>query len=329
MTKQTFINGNVFTSTSENDFATAFTIEDGKFTWVGDSNDVQDENAIDLQGKTVLPGLIDVHTHPSYVLMTLKGIPCTVPMVYSIEEMLDALRTHPNYGKGENDWIEGWGWDESKLSEGRAPTRHDLDKVSATQPIYVMRSDCHSGVCNTRALELAGISAETPDPEGAEIVREEDGKTPNGVLREHAANDMAMRAKQDPSYDNKVAGIRDTGDHYNARGIVAVADMMVFQKPFDDMQVYRDAESKGLRQQVPLYFAWSELQHGDKAKLSDDVKNGRTKFAGIKLFADGSISGKTAWVSEAYKGEPDNFGFKTLTEEELESAYEFARENKV
>lgn len=325
---QTFVNGKIFTSRSEDDFATAFTIEDGKFSWVGDASEVQAENAIDLEGKTVLPGLIDVHTHPTYVAMTIAGVPCTVPYVHNIDEMLDALRNHPNMGKDENTWIEGWGYDESKLEEHRTPTRHDLDKVSTTQPIHVLRSDCHSGICNTRALELAGITAETPDPEGAKFGRDEDG-TPNGVLQEHGANDFVMRAKQNPDYNAAVDAIYGSAQHYYERGITAVTDMMVFTEPFDKLEVYRDAEKKGFKLQAPLYFGWSEYQDTDLPTLTDARKDGRTKFAGVKLFADGSVSGRTAWVSQAYKGEPDNHGYPTITDEEMQAAYEYAKANGV
>src|SRR5215472_14013221 len=163
--EQTFINGKIFTARSEDEFVTAFKIADGKVIWAGDQNEFDGDGAIDLRGRTVLPGFIDVHTHPGYVAMTVHSVPCTVPVVNNIPEMIEALKGHKNFGKGLNDWIEGWGYDEFKLAEHRTPTSQDLDKVSTTQPVYVMRSDGHSGICNTRALEIAGITRDTPDPE--------------------------------------------------------------------------------------------------------------------------------------------------------------------
>lgn len=325
--EKVFVNGKIFAGRNESEFVSAFRVADGKITWVGDAGEVDDADAIDLGGKTVLPGFIDVHTHPTYVAMILNSVPCTVPGVNNIPEMIESLRKHPNFGKGENDWIEGFGYDESKLAEHRTPTTEDLDKVSTTQPVYVLRSDTHSGICNTRALQIAGITRDTPDPEGARFGRYENGE-PNGILQEHAANNVVMRAKSVQDFRTKVAGVAGTAAHYYERGIVAVTDMMVYAQPFDDLQVYREAEKQGFRQQAPLYFAWAGLEDNLILDLTDEQRKGRTKFAGIKLFADGSVSGRTAWVSEAYPGS-DEHGFPTISEAKLQSAYDWAKRNKV
>jgi predicted amidohydrolase YtcJ len=324
---QTFVNGKIFTGRSEEEFVSAFRIEDGKFTWIGSSSDVDEAGAIDFKGQTVLPGFLDIHTHPTYVAMTVHAVACTVPVVNNIAEMIAALKKHPNFGKGENDWVEGWGYDESKLAEHRSPTTKDLDQVSTAQPVYVLRSDCHSGICNTRALELAGITKDTPDPPGAKFGRYENGE-PNGVLQEHAANDAVLRAKAVPTFRSKVEQIVGTGPHYNERGIVAMSDMMVFTKPYNDLDVYRDAEQRGLKQQVPVYFEWTALRQNMIPNLTDEKRTGRTKFAGLKLFADGSVSNRTAWVNEAYRNSNDH-GYSTLTHEDLNSSYEWASRNKV
>lgn len=322
---QVFRNGNVFTGRSEDEFVTAFKTTGGKISWIGDSREVENEAAIDLQGQTVMPGFIDVHTHPTYVAMIMNSVPCTVPVVNNIPEMIAALRKHPNFGK--DDWIEGFGYDESKLAEHRTPTAADLDQVSTTQPVYVLRSDCHSGICNTHALKIAGITKDTPDPEGAHFGRFENGE-PNGVLQEHAANDVVLRAKAVQDFESKARAIAATTDHYNSRGIVAVSDLMVFTRPFNDLKVYRAAQEFGLRQQVPLYFTWSGLKVNPVPDLTDDDREGRIKFAGLKLFADGSISNCTAWVSEAYRNS-DNHGYPTISDEEMEAAYQWARRNRV
>lgn len=131
----TFINGKIFTGIDQTTFVSAMTIEDGHVTWVGESSDITDPNAIDLHAKTVLPGLIDVHTHPKYIADALHGVACTPPNVNSIKDMQAALRQSPAFGKGPDTWIEGWGFDETKLAEHRTPTVDDLDEISTTQPI--------------------------------------------------------------------------------------------------------------------------------------------------------------------------------------------------
>ncbi|HYP25958.1 MAG TPA: amidohydrolase [Blastocatellia bacterium] len=324
--EQTFINGRIFTARGEDEFVTAFKVADGKITWAGAASEVDGSGAIDLGGRTVLPGFIDVHTHPTYVAMTLNSVPCTVPVVNNIPEMIEALRKHPNFGKGPNYWIEGWGYDESKLAERRTPTAEDLDLVSTTQPVYVLRSDAHSGICNTRALKIAGITKETPDPEGAHFGRYENGE-PNGILQEHAANDTVLRAKAVEDYPTRVRRIAATAAHYNERGIVAITDMMAITRPFDDLRAYRDAEKQGLRQQAALYFTWSGLKDNPIPDLTDEQREGRVKFAGIKLFADGSVSNRTAWMCRPYRG--SGHGYSTLSDADLHSGYEWAKSNRV
>ena len=323
--EQAFVNGKIFTGRNENEFVTAFKVADGTITWTGDSIDVAGTHAIDLNGATVLPGFIDIHTHPTYVAMTVDAVACTVPVVNNIPDMIGALKRHRNYGKGPNDWIEGWGYDESKLAEHRTPTTQDLDKVSTTQPVYVLRSDAHSGICNTRALQIAGITKHTPDPEGAHFGRYDNGE-PNGVLEEHGANDVVLRAKSVEDYQTKLDALFRTAHHYNERGIVAVTDMMALTTPFDHLQLYRDAERKGFRQQAALYFNWLDLRN-NLFDLTDEQREGRIKFAGIKLFADGSVSGRTAWMCKPYRN--DGHGYSTLSDDDLNAGYEWARRNRV
>ena len=324
-----FTNAKVFTGRSETEFATAFTARDGKITWVGQAGDAQQPAAaqqVDLQGKTVVPGFIDVHTHPTFLSQIVDAVPCTVPLVEDIPGLIAALKNHPKAGQGANDWIEGWGYDESKLKEGRTPTRHDLDLVSTTQPVYVGRSDCHSGICNTRALEIAGITQATPEPIGGHFGRDADG-TPNGVLTELAANSVVQRAKAVLDYAQAVGSLARTSQRFSERGIVAVTDMMAFTQPFHHLDVYRDAAKAGFAQQAALYFSWEPCKGDLLAGLQAAQKDGRVKIAGIKLFADGSISGKTAWCSCAYKHTGSLFGMSLLTSAALQQAYEWSVAN--
>ena len=327
MAEQTFVNGRIFTGHDEREFVSAFRVADGRFTWIGDAADVADAAAVDLGGRTVVPGFVDIHTHPTLVAMTVQAVPCIVPEVLDIPGMIEALRRHPNFGKGADDWIEGWGYDESKLAEHRTPTAEDLDRVSTTQPVYVLRSDCHSGVCNTRALQLAGITRDTPAPEGARFGRHANGE-PNGVLEELGANDVVMRAKSSRDFQGRVDAIRRTREHYDERGIVAMTEMMANTSPFDDLEVFRAAAAQGLGQQVLLYFEWSKLKENLIPDLTDEQRTGRVRFAGIKMFADGSMSGRTAWVSEPY-AESEDHGYPTITVEAMQAGYEWARRNRV
>ncbi|QPK94339.1 amidohydrolase [Actinomyces sp. zg-332] len=328
MSRVFYKNARVFTGESETDFVTAFAIENGKFVWVGDSSEVDCEDAIDMHGELILPGFIDAHTHPTYISMLVDAIPCTVPVVNSIEEMIAALRKHPNFGKGENAWIEGWGYDESKLAEGRTPTTEDLDKVSTTQPVYVLRSDCHSGICNSRALEIAGITKDTPNPPGAEYGRYPDGR-PNGILIEHGANQTVMQAKGSSGFEAEVEKLVRTSEHLSERGIVACADMFCIPAEFEHLDLYREAEKLGYKQLTQVFYDFASLEQYPIKELSQDRKNGRTFVGGLKLFMDGSMSNRTAYMHEPYPDTTDNFGMRTASDKIMQEALDFARENQI
>jgi predicted amidohydrolase YtcJ len=216
MGDQLYANGKVFTGEGETRFASAFRIADRAFSWVGDSSDVAGEAAIDLGGRTVLPGFLDLHTHPAIMSTLIDAVACLPPAVNNIPELNAALKTHKDFGAGPDLWIEGWGYDESKLAERRSPTTQDLDQVSTTQPVFVHRSDGHSAVCNTRALQAAGIDRDTPDPPGARFERDRNGE-PNGILTEVAATQAVYKAKSWPTYAEQVNRLALLNDHFAER----------------------------------------------------------------------------------------------------------------
>ncbi|MFL6098094.1 MAG: amidohydrolase [Blastococcus sp.] len=321
-----FVNAQVFLGTGEDDFATAFRIDDGVFTWVGDSAEVAGEPATDLGGATVLPGLLDVHSHPSLLANLTDAVPCLPPEVDSLARLLDRLRTSPDLGRDDR-WVEGFGFDESAWPEARKPTRHDLDRVSATQPVFVRRCDSHSLVCNTRALELAGITRDTPDPEGGRIGRDGDGE-PDGLLVERPAFDRLLALRPALGHQQQVARLAGLDAHFLERGIVAVGDLMATLTTAEPLRLFRDAGRAGLRPQFGLYYLWSDLVAAGLPDLTDDDRTGRTTIAGVKLVMDGAYSDRTAWTDEPYPDSCDS-GLRTASDDDLRRAVAWARGNGV
>ncbi|WP_421832904.1 amidohydrolase [Limosilactobacillus fermentum] len=317
-------NGRIFLGTGENDFAKDLRFADGKVVETGDDlKPAEGEEVIDAKGRLVLPGLIDAHTHPKYIADALHGVACTPPDVNSIAEMQAALRHSPAFGAGKDVWIEGWGFDETKLKEHRSPTRADLDQVSTDQPIFIYRSDCHSSVGNSRALELAGIDRTTPDPVGGKIERDDAGE-PTGFMREVAATQLLIRAKSAQSYQADVDNLVQSSHHYLANGIVAIGEMMGRKKPYNSWQLYTDAVTRGFLPRTTIYYVFDELKDG--AALSFKATD-QLRVAGIKVFMDGSISGETADNTRPY---PDGKRGVLLTDQDkLLAAVEMAKAAKV
>lgn len=319
----TFINGRVFTGESETAFASAFRITDGLIDWVGDSADVTDPDAVDLGGRTVLPGLLDSHTHPALLAGTAAAAECFPPAVMSPDDLVAVLERHAA-GLAPGTWILGRGFDDTKFPDGRMPTAEDLDRVSTDRPVLVWRCDAHSAVCNTKALEVAGITADTVDPEGARFERDADGR-PNGVLTELAAVGAVTRFIPAPTRDDQLAAILAIGEELASRGIVAVCDLLS-SRIDQPLATFRAAVERGLRTQVALYPGWDPA--APLADLSPGDREGQIRVAGVKVVLDGAYSNRTAWVHEAYPDSCDH-GLRLVDDADVLAAGDWARRNGV
>ena len=324
-----FVNGRVFTGAGEDAFATAFRIRDGRFSRVGSLDDVSTADvsdadraaAVDLDGRTVVPGLLDVHTHPAMMAALADAVPCLPPAVRSVDDLVVALRSHPA-GSG---WIEGYGYDDAQFPGGRGPTAADLDRVSATRPVLVRRCDGHSAVANSVALRAAGITGQTPDPDGAAFGRDADGR-PTGVLTELAAVERVAATMPAADPDRLVERVAGLAEHFLARGIVGMADLLATAVP-DPLRTFRAAAARAPLPRTALYLGWSDLGP-DPADLTDDDRRGHIRIAGVKLFLDGAYSNRTAWTNAPYPGS-DACGLRLAGDEELRAAARWCRRNRV
>ncbi|MBR4862749.1 MAG: amidohydrolase family protein, partial [Firmicutes bacterium] len=186
-----YMNGRIFTSDGNRPYAEAMAVKDGRICWVGSDVDAEDAGiaadsacVINLGAKRVLPGFVDCHMHAIMLADFARQISVLPPEIYSIEDLKTAIRRVRDEQK-EGQWILGWGYDEGKLSENRAPNRRDLDEACSDSPVLMQRSCTHIWAVNSKALELAGITKDTPDPEGGRIGRDENGE-PDGILYETA-----------------------------------------------------------------------------------------------------------------------------------------------
>ena len=328
MNQCTYVNGKFFTANLEKPYADAMVVRDGKVAWIGCQADLEniDGNYVDLKGQRVLPGLLDAHLHPLYLANASKQIACTPPLVNSIEDLINQVRSLRG-AQGKDQWIEGWGYDEGKLVERRSPTRWDLDQAAADVPVIITRTCAHIVVVNTKALELAGITRDTAEVPGGQIDRDEDGE-PTGILRENA-KDLVTRIMPVKSLEENAEMLAELSNVLLAHGITAITDAMGRTEPTDYLEMYNDAVKKGLKQRTVLYYIWEDLKkqpilENEKTNIENQIHIG-----GVKLFSDGSVSGQTAWVNPPFLGEGENYGIQMTTEEELVAAAAAAEHNNV
>ncbi|SCZ78614.1 amidohydrolase [Acidaminobacter hydrogenoformans] len=333
--KKLFVNGRIFTANPEQPYASAMLIQNGKIEWIGDEASLDaallspetNIEKTDLQDRRVLPGLIDAHMHPVYLASAAKQIACTPPALYSIEEMIGQIR-EKREAQGPGVWIEGWGYDEGKLKEGRTPTRHDLDRATTDAPVSMMRTCAHIYTVNSLALKLAGIDRSTADPAGGAIGRDADGE-PNGILYE-TARELLFKALPEKKLAETAASLADLSRTLLSQGITGVTEMFARTGPTDYYDLYTAASQAGFRQRAALYYIWDDLKTAPPFAPERRDHSQPIFVGGVKTLADGSVSGRTAWVNPPFlandqSGGETSDGMATITPDELRAAGAYAK----
>ena len=323
-----YFNGKIFTSNSSKPYADAMLIEDEKVKWIGDIKDLDYEadKKIDLEARRVIPGLIDSHMHPLILSEFEVQIACLPPNIYSIKDMIEKI-SGKRKSQGKDEWIEGWGFDEGKLKEKRTPNRWDLDKGASDVPVVMTRTCVHIISVNSKALEIAGIDKDTPNPPGGEIDRDENGE-PTGILRENAKA-LVLKHLPEKTIDYSADLLSNLSTKLLSHGITTVTEVYAKLEPVEYYDIYIRAREKGYKQRTAIYYDWEDIK--EKQILPRGSKNYEDPIfiGGIKVIGDGSVSGQTAWVSEPYLGENKSCGFPVTEEEDLIKAGEFAKKNKL
>ena len=301
---QVWHNGNVLTMDAQSRVATAIAIEGDRIVAVGDDDDVQrwmtgSDAVTDLGGRTVVPGFIEGHGHfPGAGLGAVAADLNSPPIgnVKNVEEAIEALREADAVRPGTG-WLVGFGYDDTMLAEKRHLTRDDLDEVSTTRPVVAIHISAHMVAANSIALERFGIDADTPDPPGGEIQRDEDGE-PTGLLLETAGRPMMLAALKFAPLQ-QVEVVRAAVDAYAREGFTTVQNGLANKEQLEGMSM---GSKVGL---IPLrVVAWPEEELGLEAIASgldlDAYTTDRMHIGAVKLVGDGSIQGYTGYLSEPY-----------------------------
>jgi hypothetical protein len=276
---------------------------------------------IDVGQKIVLPGLIDAHTHFRGMGVRLNNY-LDLSFAASKQGLLERLREFAA-GKKRDDWIIGTGWDESKWSGDQAfLTREEIDDVVSQSPVALERVDCHLYCVNSRALNMLKLDRPV---RGFEIME----GIPTGRLFEDAT--ALVRQAIEPGQKEITAGIKRATQHAYRHGVTSIHQMVVEAGEFSsDLRAYqglrRDNEL-GIR--ALLYFTPNFLDGMIGLGLASGFGDSRLRIGGLKLFSDGSIGAKTAWVTDGYRDEPENEGMSIWDRGELEKLVNRAHENGI
>ncbi|MEO9633568.1 MAG: amidohydrolase [Parasphingorhabdus sp.] len=313
----------------------AVAVDDGIIIAVGTKEAVnkaagKKARQVNLAGRTMLPGFIDAHGHISAVGATagLANLsPSPVGQVNSIADLQETLR---NYERPQGvPVIIGWGYDDSLITEKRHPTRQELDAVSTVTPIMISHASGHLGVMNSAMLKMVGITAETPNPVGGVIRREQDGKTPNGILEETAwFNNLKMLAPKSP--EASLPALMAGAKIYAASGITTAQDGRVMPEAWASLAIANE------RGQLPIdivaLIAGEQQWSAEVLAKVGKPSNGRIRIAGIKLILDGSPQGRTAWLRDPVPVPPegqgaDYHGYGLMSAETLTAKLKWVADN--
>ncbi len=301
------INGKIITVDAKDSIMQAIAISDGKILAVGSNDEInkranKNTKVIDLQGRTATPGLIDTHCH-----FDASGILYTIDLsdVKSIAEAVVLVRKKVSQLQ-PGSWVVGQGWDEGKLAELRYITVGDLDPVSPENPVWLWHTTGHYGVANSKALQLAKITAETKNPIAGIIERDSNGK-PSGVLKEDPAMQLVTKLIPTLTHDQQRSALLKMMEVFNQEGMTAAKDPGIDPERFE---LYRELlnENRFTVRINALILAGTTMDSAKTAlavlqKFPTPPKsfaNGMLLAGGVKIFMDGSGGARTAWVYEAW-----------------------------
>lgn len=288
--------------------------DDGTIIEVLDKGDDRPERTTylsDMKGQIIVPGMIDAHLHVMGI--GFGALTLDLTQSNSLEEALLLIEEFARENPGR-PWILGRGWNQEKWGLGRFPNAAELDQVVSDRPVYLERVDGHAGWANSLAIETAGVSADTEDPDGGRIERSADG-TPSGVFVD-AASELIQKVVPEPRAVDRDVALQEAQKILLAQGVTAAADMGT---SLADWQTYRRAgDTNQLRMRIMAYAAGIEAMEiiggtGPTPWLYED----RLRLNGVKLYLDGALGSRGAWLKAPYADDPENTGLPLLTDAQL------------
>jgi predicted amidohydrolase YtcJ len=308
-------NARIYTVDDNRPMAEAMAIRDGRVIFVGSARGAevfagQQTERLDLDGKTVIPGMVDAHVHLSGLGVALRNVDLVGTRSHEevIERVAERARTMP-----EGEWITGRGWDQNDWAVTEFPTNEALSRAVPNHPVYMTRVDGHAALVNAHALELAGVTAATEDPPGGRLIRDGAGN-PTGVLIDRAQR-IVRRVIPPMSERERREAVLAAIAEANKWGLTGIHDAGVSDT---NIAVYEDLAREGrynVRNYLMIAAADSALDEFldrffDRGP-QEGLYEGRLWIRAIKLSADGALGSRGAALLESYSDDPGNTGLIT------------------
>jgi predicted amidohydrolase YtcJ len=317
-----FLHGNIYTVNPKQPKAEAIAVSGGKIAFVGSDAGVArfqgpNTRVVDFAGKTVVPGLTDSHCHLSGV--GAREVELNLEGTTSLQDFLAKVKSRVDQAKPDQ-WITGRGWIETSWSPPVFPTREDLDRVSPNNPVWLTRADGHGAVANSAAIRLAGITRDTADPFGGEIMRNRETGEPTGMFLDNAQAIITKHIPPRPSAEN-LLDLERGAKRNQALGWTALGVPSSSLRELTALeQLYQEGRIK-LRIDLALLGPSDDarwlLQHGPTVGAFDD----RLTCRAIKVSFDGALGSKGAALLETYS-DYDTRGLLKWTDDDLLPMFE-------
>ena len=289
--------------------------DDGRIRQVlrrGDKRPREVDYRLDGEGRVLMPGLIDAHLH--VMGLGFGALTLDLSETSSLQEALDKIARFAAENPAR-PWILGRGWNQEKWGLGRFPTAAELDRAVSDRPVYLTRVDGHAGWANSLAMQAAGVSRDSRAPAGGRIERIAGSQEPSGIFVD-AAEQLMTSAIPAPRPAERDLALIEAQKILHANGITAAADMGT---TIEDWQAFRRAGDRGtLSLRIMSYAAGAEAMEliaGPRPTpwLYDD----RLRLNGLKLYLDGALGSRGAWLKQPYADDRDNIGLPLMQPAQL------------
>lgn len=307
----------IYTVDAAHPMAEALAIRGRRLVFVGSASEAQvlrgpSTRVVDLQGSTVIPGMVDAHAHLLDVGQTLRQVDLSGAATYDevIARVAERARGTPS-----GTWIRGWGWDQNRWPGQRFPTHEALSAAVPGHPVLLDRVDGHAMLANARAMQLAGVTRDTRDPAGGRVLRDAAGN-PTGVFVDNAEM-LVTRALPAPTDAELEAAILAAVAELNRWGLTGIDDPGVRRQPIG---VYERLAREG-RLTLRDYLMISDDSATEAEYFAKGPQNalydGHLWIRAVKLYADGALGSRGAALLSPYSDDPGNTGLLVSTPDHL------------